>query len=34
MPDQYLQIVMTTGGAGLLLLLLTKPVRKLMGGVH
>lgn len=34
MPDQYLQIVFTTGGAGLLLLLLTKPVRKLMGGVH
>ncbi len=34
MPDQYLQIVMTTGGAGLLLLLFTKPVRKLMGGVH
>ncbi|MEL6200133.1 MAG: peptide MFS transporter [Pseudomonadota bacterium] len=34
MPDQYWQIVLTTGGAGLLLLLFTKPVRKLMGGIH
>ncbi|MEM7613169.1 MAG: MFS transporter, partial [Pseudomonadota bacterium] len=34
MPDQYMQIVLTTGGAGLLLMLFTKPVRKLMGGVH
>jgi proton-dependent oligopeptide transporter, POT family len=32
-PAQYWQIVMTTGGTGLLLLLLTRPVRKLMGGV-
>lgn len=31
-PAQYWQIVMTTGGTGLILLLFTKPVKKLMGG--
>lgn len=34
MPDQYLMIVMTVVGAGVLLLLLSKPIRKLMGNVH
>lgn len=34
MPGQYLQIVLTTGGAGLLLLLFTRPIRRLMGGIH
>ncbi len=33
-PDQYLQIVLTIGGAGLIFLILSKPVRKLMGNVH
>ena len=33
MPDQYMNIVMTTGGAGLILLVLSKPVRSLMGGI-
>ncbi|MBT8098185.1 MAG: peptide MFS transporter [Gammaproteobacteria bacterium] len=32
-PDQYMQIVMTAGGAGLILLLLSKPIKKLMSGV-
>jgi POT family proton-dependent oligopeptide transporter len=32
-PDQYMSIVMTAGGAGLIMLLLTKPIKKLMGGV-
>jgi POT family proton-dependent oligopeptide transporter len=32
-PDQYMSIVMTAGGAGLILLLLTKPIKKLMSGV-
>ncbi len=32
-PDQYMTIVMTTAGTGLILLLLTKPLRRLMGGV-
>jgi len=32
-PDQYMQIVMTAGGAGLILLLFTKPIKKLMCGV-
>ena len=32
-PDQYLTIVLTTAGTGILLLLLTKPLKKLMGGV-
>ncbi|MEO1022100.1 MAG: peptide MFS transporter [Bacteroidota bacterium] len=34
MPDQYMMIVYTTVGAGLLLLLLVKPMKKLMGNVH
>ncbi|WP_106566110.1 peptide MFS transporter [Cecembia rubra] len=34
MPDQYLMIVYTAVGAGVLLLLLSKPIRKLMGNVH
>ncbi len=33
MPAQYMQIVLTTGGAGLILLLFTRPIKKLMGGV-
>lgn len=34
MPGQYLQIVLFCGGAGILLLLFSKPLKKLMGGVH
>lgn len=34
MPSQYLMIVATTVGTGLLLLLLSKPIRKMMGNVH
>ncbi|AWW32519.1 MFS transporter [Echinicola strongylocentroti] len=34
MPDQYMLIVMVSVGAGLLLLLITKPIRKLMGNVR
>lgn len=34
MPDQYMTIVYITIGAGVLLLLLAKPIRKLMGNVH
>jgi POT family proton-dependent oligopeptide transporter len=33
MPARYLQIVLTTGGTGLLLLLFTKPIKRLMEGV-
>lgn len=32
-PDQYLSIALTVGGAGLIMLLLTKPIKKLMCGV-
>ena len=32
-PDQYLQIAMTVGGAGLIMLFLTKPIKNLMRGV-
>ena len=32
-PDQYWFIVMTTAGTGLILLVLTKPLKKLMGGI-
>jgi POT family proton-dependent oligopeptide transporter len=32
-PGRYMQIVMTTGGTGIILLLFTKPIKKLMGGV-
>ncbi len=32
-PDQYWFIVMTTAGSGLILLVLTKPLKKLMGGI-
>jgi proton-dependent oligopeptide transporter, POT family len=34
MPGQYMIIVFTAVGAGLLLLLLSKPIKKLMGNVH
>ena len=34
MPDQYMTIVLTTLGAAVLLLLLNKPLRKMMGDVH
>ncbi|RZS97688.1 POT family proton-dependent oligopeptide transporter [Cecembia calidifontis] len=34
MPSQYLMIVYTAVGAGVVLLLLSKPIRKLMGNVH
>lgn len=34
MPGLYLQIVLTAGGAALLLLLFLKPIRRLMGGIH
>ena len=33
-PGQYLQIVMTVVGAGLIFLVLSKPLKKLMGGIH
>ena len=33
-PGQYWDIVMTTGGVGLIFLVLSKPVRKLMGNIH
>jgi len=33
-PGQYWQIVMTTAGAGIVFLVLSKPIRKLMGGIH
>jgi POT family proton-dependent oligopeptide transporter len=32
-PSQYMQIVLTTGGTGLILLIFTRPIRKLMGGI-
>ncbi len=32
-PGQYWQIVLTTGGAGILFLVFTKPLKKLMGGI-
>lgn len=34
MPNQYLLIVYTVAGAGILLLLLAKPIKSLMGKVH
>ena len=34
MPDQYMVIVLTVVGAGILLLLLSNPIRRLMGNVH
>jgi len=34
MPSRFMQVVMTTGGAGMLLLVCSKPIRKLMGGVN
>jgi len=33
MPAQYMQIVLTTGGAGIIFLIFTKPLKKLMGGI-
>ncbi len=33
-PGQYWQIVLTMAGTGIVLLLFTKPLKKLMGGVH
>ncbi len=32
-PDQYMSIVLTAGGVGVIMLLLTKPIKKLMCGV-
>jgi POT family proton-dependent oligopeptide transporter len=34
MPARFLQVTITAGGAGLLLLVCSKPIRKLMGGVN
>ena len=34
MPNQYMKIVLSTVGAGVILLLASKPIRKLMGDVH
>ncbi|MCH7399420.1 peptide MFS transporter [Belliella sp. DSM 107340] len=34
MPSQYMMIVATVVGAGVLLLLLSRPIKKLMGNVH
>jgi POT family proton-dependent oligopeptide transporter len=34
MPDQYMLIVYTVVGAGIVLMLIAKPIRKLMGKVH
>lgn len=33
-PGQYWHIVLTTGGVGLIFVVLTKPIRKLMSGIH
>jgi POT family proton-dependent oligopeptide transporter len=33
-PGQYWNIVMSVGGAGLIFVVLSRPIRKLMGGVH
>jgi POT family proton-dependent oligopeptide transporter len=33
-PDQYWFIVMTTAGTGIILLILARPLRKLMGGIQ
>jgi POT family proton-dependent oligopeptide transporter len=33
MPAQYMQIVLTTGGAGIIFLIFTRPIRRLMGGI-
>jgi POT family proton-dependent oligopeptide transporter len=33
-PGQYWNIVMTVGGAGLIFVALSKPIRKLMGDIH
>lgn len=33
-PGQYWQIVMTAIGAGIIFLVLSKPLKKLMGGIH
>jgi POT family proton-dependent oligopeptide transporter len=32
-PSQYWQIVLTTGGTGIILLLFSRPIKKLMGGI-
>jgi POT family proton-dependent oligopeptide transporter len=34
MPALYLQIVLITAGCALFLALFTRPIRKLMGGIH
>ena len=34
MPGRYLQIVLTAGGTGLLLLVFSKPIKRLMAGVN
>ena len=33
MPAQYMQIVLTTGGAGIMFLIFSRPLKKLMGGI-
>ena len=33
MPSRFFQVVMTAGGTGLLLLVFSKPIQKLCGGV-
>jgi len=34
MPALYLQIVLTTAGSGILLAIIARPIRRLMGGVN
>ena len=34
MPDLYLQIVLTVVGAGLLLMVFTKPIKRLIGDIR
>ncbi len=34
MPDLFLQIVVTTAGVGVLLLLFVRPLKRMMGGVR
>ncbi len=33
MPAQYMQIVLTTGGAGIICVIFSRPLKKLMGGI-
>ena len=32
-PGEYMSIVLSTGGTGIILLIFTKPIKKLMGGI-